>query len=168
MKSASGYTLVELLITVALLVVIAALMFPRILRSRIAANEAAAISSIREINQAETSYQVTYPTLGFAAKLADLGGAKPCHPTPSSACLVNPQLATGEEDGYSFTALANSWSRNGIAIDYTAAAAPQIYNKSGVRVFCSMSDNVIRYLPNVEKSTRPPDTAHCRASIPME
>jgi prepilin-type N-terminal cleavage/methylation domain-containing protein len=168
MRSAAGYTLIELLITVALIVVIAALLCPRLLRSRIAANEAAAISSIREINQAERAYQAAYPTLGFAAKLADLGGARPCQATSAAACLIDHHLASGEKDGYNFAALATSHSENGVSIDYTAGAAPQRYNQTGVRVFCSMCDNIIRYTGNLEKRTTPPDTEYCRSSIQLE
>src|SRR5437879_4789453 len=87
--SMRGFTLIELLIVIAIILIIAAMAIPNLLHSRIAANEASAVSSIRSINSAEVSYQAAYPTHGYAAKLADLGGGSPCTPSPTSACLVD-------------------------------------------------------------------------------
>src|SRR5262245_59526763 len=73
MRKKNGFTLIELLIVVVVILIIAAITLPNLLRSRIAANESAAISSINSINKAEVSYQAAYPTIGYASTLATLG-----------------------------------------------------------------------------------------------
>src|SRR5712691_7067571 len=77
-----GFTLIELLIVIAIILIIAAIAIPNLLHSRIAANEASAVSSIRSINSAEVSYHSAYPTHGYAAQLSDLGGPTPCNSSP--------------------------------------------------------------------------------------
>src|ERR1700689_3235670 len=92
-----GFSLIELLIVVAIILVIAAIAIPSFLRSRISANEAAAAAAIRTVNSAQITYNSTYPSVGFAAILTNLAGT--CTgstiPTTASACLIDSQLATG-------------------------------------------------------------------------
>ena len=75
MRKQRGFSLIELLIVVAIILIIAAIAIPNLLRARMAANEASAVSSIRTINTAEVTYNSTYPTVGFAPALVNLGGA---------------------------------------------------------------------------------------------
>src|SRR5437660_1432064 len=72
-----GFSLIELLIVVAIILIIAAMAIPNFLRARMSAHEASAVYSIHEINRAEIQYQTTYPMSGFAANLASLGGQFP-------------------------------------------------------------------------------------------
>jgi type IV pilus assembly protein PilA len=155
-----GFSLIELLIVVAIILIIAAIAIPNLLRARISANEASAVQSVRAINQAEISYSTTYPGGGYAPTLAALGGAVPCSPTPTSACLLDNTLASGVKSGYNFTAPgANPVS--GANTTYVAGAAPTAYNQTGVRLFCSIEDGVVRWDPNTSKSTTPPNAPAC-------
>ena len=148
-QSRRGFSLVELLIVVAVILVIAAIGIPNFIRARMSANESSAAASLRTINTAEMSYATTYPTVGFTA-LASLGGAEPCTPAAATGCFLDNFLATNGgglgKDGYSFT-MQTAASLTG----YGTLAAPLALNQSGTRAFCSDETSVIYY--NVGAST---------------
>jgi type IV pilus assembly protein PilA len=142
-----GFSLIELLIVVAIILIIAAIAIPNLLRSRMAANEASAVGSLRTIDTAEMTYSTTYPDLGYA-NLANLGGtaancAGTTYASVANACLIDDVLATAAvKSGYTFTATAAGGPP---AVSYTSLAVPSAPGQSGQRSFCSDQSGVIRY-----------------------
>jgi len=148
-----GFSLIELLIVVAIILIIAAIAIPSLLRARIAANESSAASCLRTIKTAEYAYYSAYPTVGYATQLADLGGASPCVASAVSACLIDTSLSTAMvgttgKNGFVFAATGiNAGSAtNG---DFVAGAAPVTLNKTGIKSFCSSSDGILRSNPGI-------------------
>ncbi len=141
-----GFSLIELLIVTVIILVIAAVAIPNLLRSRMSANEASAIASMRTTITAEIIYSSTY-TVGFSADLPSLsdGGAStncvpPAVPRASSACLIDASLAAGTKSGYLFTYAPNGGGTN---TAYTLNADP-ISNGNGQRHFYTDATDVLR------------------------
>jgi type IV pilus assembly protein PilA len=143
MRRTKGFSLIELLIVVAIILVIAAIAIPSFLHSRMAANESAAAAAIRTLNTAQISFNSAYPTVGFAGSLAVLGGsgANCTPPSPTTACLIDSNLAGGQRSGYNFTLTNVTGTPNST---YNFVATPILVNYSGVRYFCSYADAVVR------------------------
>jgi type IV pilus assembly protein PilA len=161
MRKQKGFSLIELLIVVAIILIIAAIAIPNLLRARMAANESSAVASVRTINTGMVTYNSTYPTVGFAPALTNLGGVAPCTPSSTTACLIDSVLASGTKSGYNFAATGAGGPP---AVQYYATATPITLNQTGIRAFCSFEDAVVRVQPN---GTTPASEAACQALLPL-
>jgi type IV pilus assembly protein PilA len=158
MKDQEGFTLLELMIVVVLILIIAAIAIPSMREAQIHANEASAVGSIRAINETELQYQATYG--GFADSLANLGGAEPCTKSAETACLLDQSLAGGVKSGYRFVAIGGNPS-GGLNTSYFVGAAPEVFDRTGKRMFCSTDKNIIRTDLNASGATIPPGAEQC-------
>lgn len=151
MRRNKGFSLIELLIVVAIILIIAAIAIPSLLRSRIAANDAATASSLRTINTAQITYLSSYPAVGFSVSLLHLGPngldcTNAASITSTSACLIDSTLACSKsgpckKSGFNYYITGPATVPAG---DYVVSAGPEAMGYSGDKDFCSFPDAVIR------------------------
>jgi len=125
-------------VSIPVILIIAAIAIPNLLRARMAANESSALASIRTIQTAQISYSGSHSGNGYACSLSDLGADK----------LIDGVLASGQRNGYVFAISRCGPGPDGAASQtYQVTARPITTNTTGVRAFCSDESNVIRIDP---------------------
>ena len=140
-KAQKGFSLIELLIVVAIILIIAAIAIPNFLRSKIAANESATVQNMRSIATAEFSYQNLYG-IGYSANLGDLGGAGT---GPTAANLIDNVLASGTKSGYVIAYAPANLDTNGNPLSFTVNTSPVLQDSTGTRYFYVDQSGVIRW-----------------------
>jgi len=154
-RKQKGFSLIELLIVVAIILIIAAIAIPNLMRSKMAANEASAVNSMRSIYTAQTAYAATFPNIGYASSLSKNGppSGSDCmgagSATSTNACLVDNVLQTGTKSGYSF-GITNTPGTP--ATTFSVNGDPIAPGTSGQRHFFLDASGVIRYNATVTAS----------------
>ena len=149
MRCSKGFSLIELLIVVAIILVIAAIAIPNLLHAKLSANEAAAVGAISAIKSSEVTYYTAYPTVGYSPDIASLGGPVPCTPASTSACLIDSSLSSSipgstGKSGYVFLATGIVTGGATINTAFVAGAAPMNANQTGNHDYCSANDGILR------------------------
>jgi type IV pilus assembly protein PilA len=153
-RTERGFSLIELLIVVAVILIIAAIAIPSFLRSKMRANEASAVSSLRSITTAEVVYSTTY-NIGYSTSLNALGGNGGTI-GPTNAGLIDSVLSAGSKSGYTFTYVALSSDANGNILTYAANADPVLPGTTGDTHFYVDQTSLIR--SNQTATAGPNDT----------
>jgi type IV pilus assembly protein PilA len=150
-RQTNGFTLMELLIVIAIILILMLMAIPTIGSLKKQANETSAIQSIRAITQAQLQYESTFPSNGYASTLASLGGdPKAGPPTPAASQMLQGDLSTGIKSGYIFQ-IGNITKVNLSGVDrvtgYQVTAVPQTVGQTGNRGFCSDQFGTIKADP---------------------
>jgi type IV pilus assembly protein PilA len=143
-NKSKGFSLIELLIVVAIILIIAAIAIPNMLKAREAANESSAVGSVRTINTGEVAYSASCPSIGFSSSLIELNAGANC---AAGSNEIDAVLAGGSKSGYTF-AYAGAPDSSGIINTYTIIALPGVVGTTGQRGFYSDQTGVIRYTLN--------------------
>ena len=148
---ANGFTLMELLIVMAIIAILMLIAIPTVGSLKKKANDLSAIQSIHTIINAQNMFESSFPTNGFACSLTALGGdPKSGPPSPTAAQLIQPDLASGLKSGYIFS-IGNCTKINAGGTDritgFSITAVPQTVGSTGDRAFCSDQSGIIKYDP---------------------
>jgi len=150
-RHANGFTLMELLIVMAIIAILMLIAIPTMGNMKRYANETSATQSVRAILMAENQYETTYPNLGYACSLPALGGDPHSGPpTATSAQMLDQGLATGVKSGYQFTignCTKNTANGGDRVTGYTIVAQPLTVGQTGNRTFCSDQFGSIKFDP---------------------
>jgi type IV pilus assembly protein PilA len=150
-ERSNGFTLMELLIVMAIIAILMLIAIPTVGSLKKRANDLSAVNSVQTINKVEGMYESTYTANGYACTLGALGGDPSAGaPTPAAAQLIQGDLSSGFKSGYVFiVACKDKVTVNGVDryTSYTVTAVPQTVGKTGDRGFCSDQFGTIKYDP---------------------
>jgi type IV pilus assembly protein PilA len=147
MRKQYGFSLIELMVVVAIILVVAAIAIPNLMKSRMAANEASAVGSLRAINNAEVTYNSSFNT--YTCSLAALGPTSGgASPSSGAAAIIDATLASGIKSGYTFTSGTCTVSGSGLTTSYQWLADPSAPGSSGSRHFCTDDTFNVKVDPN--------------------
>jgi prepilin-type N-terminal cleavage/methylation domain-containing protein len=153
MRKQKGFSLIELLIVIAIILIIAAIAIPSLMRSRMLANQSAAASTVRTLITAQSTYFSTFGAAqGYATTIARLGVTAPpapCAPgvvpTFAAACLVDPVLTTGAKGGYLYEAVSYNPTATLGPQNFTVDATPATPATTGNIDYCATDDGVVYF-----------------------
>jgi type IV pilus assembly protein PilA len=142
-----GFSLIELLIVVTIILIIAAIAIPNLMRSKMQANEAAAVETLRTLVTSGVMYSTTYG--GYPHSISDLGPvAGSINASSAAADLIDSTLASGVKSGYKFTYAATSTDPAGYVVSYSITATPVTPGTTGQRSFYTDQSATIRATPS--------------------
>jgi len=152
-RSQTGFSLIELLIVVGIILVIMAIAIPELMNARMSANEAAAVTNIRSIVTSELAYSMEY-NMGFSTALGQLGGTGMA-PSSANALLIDSVLATGTKTGYQYQ-YAVTATAGGFPVGFSINGNPIAHNFTGRRYYYSDQAAVIYVNYNAPASASDP------------
>lgn len=151
-RKEKGFSLIELLIVLAIIAILVAIAAPNFRNYTMHTNETSAMLEVKTIKEQEVNYASTYPQVGYATSLANLGGttAQCQAPNKDNACMVPNSLALASaapgKSGYLFNAIGGG-ATGGVNTNFFVTAVPLAVHKTGTKSFCATDDGQIRVDP---------------------